>query len=109
MSKTTQRLIALSIGLICVLVIAATALAGPDSAPAVDKGSQVQASPSASPTPAATDEPAQEFVGTGQVPSEREFIGTGQLQYTPPNADVPESLRGDTGDATCPGKDPCGP
>lgn len=44
-----------------------------------------------------------------QVSSDHEVVRTGQVPYEPPNAHVPENLRGESGDASCPGEDPCGP
>ncbi len=104
--KTTIKLLALAATIVGIGLVNVAAVSG---GPAADSTGSSVTLPSVSrgaPSKAA-EEPGPAVGEPAAAPAKEDK--TGQLDYTPPNADMPEGRRADTGDVVCPGTDPCGP
>lgn len=108
--KTTIKLLALAVTIVGITLVTAAAVSGGPAA--VSSGSSVTLSRTSDESPAKAVEPAEPaapaVVAPAAAPAAMEDK-SGAVIYIAPNADVPEHLRAPTGDATCPGKEPCGP
>ena len=108
--KTAIKLLALSVTIVGITLVTAAAVSGGPAT--VSSGSSVTLSRPSDESPAKAVEPAKPaapaVVAPAAAPAD-DVVKVGQIPYVAPNADVPEELRAPTGDATCPGKEPCWP
>jgi len=108
--NTTIKLLALSVTIVGLALVTAAAVSRGPAAVSTDSSVTLSGASGGSPSKAVKPAvaPAPAVVAPAAAPADQEFK-SGHVPYRAPNAAVPEDQRAPTGDATCPGTQPCGP